>query len=59
LEVKIVYKSPEKGDVKIIKVEGAVDEGREVIVRHENVPPKWQMLNYEKFSSEWSESYLK
>jgi hypothetical protein len=45
LEVKIVYKSPEKGDVKIIEVEGKRDKEKEVIVHYGIVPSKWKTWN--------------
>jgi hypothetical protein len=41
----MAHKSPEKGDVKIVEVEGKRDKEEEVIVHHENVPPKWEMWN--------------
>jgi len=49
LEVKIVYKSPEKGDVKIIEVEGKRDKEKEVIVYYGIVPSKWKTWNDDDF----------
>jgi hypothetical protein len=39
------YKSPEKGGVKIIEVEGKRDKGKEVIVQYGIDPPKWKAWN--------------
>ena len=48
----------EKGDVKIIELEGKRDKGREVIVRHGIVPPKWKKWNYDDFSRRWNKTYF-
>jgi len=52
----ITYKGQGNGDVKKIKVEG--DKGKEVTVRHENVPLKWKTWNHEDSSPEWNKTYL-
>jgi hypothetical protein len=43
-----------KGDVKIIKVEAQGGRGREVMVRHEMIPPKRKTWSYENVSREWN-----
>ena len=53
----MAYKSTEKGDVKIIELEGKRDKGKEVIVRHGIVPPKWKKWNDDDFSREWNKKY--
>ena len=45
----MAYKSPEKGDVKIIELEGKRDKGKEVIVHYGIVPPKWKTWNDDDF----------
>jgi len=45
-----------KGDVKIIKVEAHGDKGKEVLVRHEIVPPKRKPWSYEHVSREWNKT---
>jgi len=54
----ITYKRSEKGDVKIIEVEGKRDKGKEVIVRCGIVPPKWKTWNYDDLSREWNKTYF-
>jgi len=51
----ITYKGQGNGDVKKIKVEG--DREKEVTVRHENVPPKWETWNDDNFSRDWNKNY--
>jgi hypothetical protein len=58
VEVKMASKGTEKGDVKIIELEGKRDKGREVIVRHGIVPPKWKKWNYDDFSGGWNKTYF-
>ena len=41
-QVKMASKGTEKGDMKIIELEGKRDKVREVIVRHGIVLPKWK-----------------
>jgi hypothetical protein len=43
-----------KGDVKIINVEVQGGRGREVMVRHEMIPPKRKTWSYENVSREWN-----
>ena len=43
-----------KGDVRIIKVEAQGDKGKEVLVRHEIVPPKQKTWSYGNVSREWN-----
>jgi hypothetical protein len=43
-----------KGAVKIIKVESQRDKGKEVMVRHEIIPPKRKTWSYGNVSREWS-----
>ena len=43
-----------KGDMKIINVEAQGGRGREVMVRHEMIPPKRKTWSYENVSREWN-----
>ena len=50
-----------KGDLEGIKIQEERDEEKEVIVRHEAVPPKkassvWSW--HEEFVAEWSETFI-
>jgi hypothetical protein len=50
MEVKMVvafYKGQGNDDVKEIKVEGAREKEKEVIVRHEIVSSKWKTWNHD------------
>jgi hypothetical protein len=58
VEVKMAYKSTEKGDVRIVELEGQRDKGKEVIVRYGIVPRKWKTWNYDDFSREWNKTYF-
>jgi len=55
-EAKMVmtHEGQGKGDVRIIKVEAQGDKGKEVLVRHEIVPPKRKTWSYENVSREWN-----
>jgi len=53
LEVNMLttlYKDQGNGGVKVIKVEGGREKGKEVIVRHEKVYSKWKPWNQDNFS---------
>jgi len=50
----MTYEGQGKGGVKIIKVEAKGDDGKEVLVRHEIVPPKRKTWSYENVSREWN-----
>jgi hypothetical protein len=43
--------------VKEIKVEGGREKEKEVIVRHENIPPRWKKWNHGNFSRDWNKNY--
>jgi hypothetical protein len=43
------YKSPEKGGVKIIEVEGKRDKGKEVIVQYGIDPPEMESVELRRF----------
>jgi hypothetical protein len=45
-----------QGKVKQIKVEGNVDGGQEVIVRHEIGSLKWKAWNHDDFSRDWQKN---
>ena len=45
----------EEGILKRIKVEGTVDEGREVIVRYETATLKWK--GFESYMVMWTKIY--
>jgi len=55
----ITDKGQGNDDVKTIKVEGASDKEKEVIVCHGIVPPNWKTWGHEDFSREWNKTYLK
>ena len=52
----VTHEDQGKGDVKIIKVEAQGDRGKEVLVRHEIVPPKRKPWSYEHVSREWNKT---
>ena len=58
-EVAMVIKCKSQGndDLKKIKVEGGREKEKEVIVRHENVSPKWKRWNQDNFSRDWNKNY--
>ena len=45
------------GGLKKIKVEGAREKEKEVIVRHKIVSSKWKTWNYGNFSRDWNKNY--
>ncbi len=51
------YKGQGNGGVKVIKVEGGNEDGKEVIVRHEIVSSKWKKWNYDNFTRDWNKKY--
>ena len=53
-EMVMTHEGQGKGDVRIIKVEAQGDKGKEVLVRHEIVPPKRKTWSYENVSREWN-----
>ena len=59
-EVKMViafYKRQGNGGVKVIRVEGGREKEKEVIVRHENISPRWRKWNHGNFSRDWNKNY--